>query len=286
MSPRTVTPIVTDGPVLLPAPALPPLATQLTPKLKALNLGGMLQTLSLRLDQAQQQRLGYTEFLELLLGDEIERRGNRSLASRIARARFEEPDKTFESFDWAFNPTLPQAQLRDLATGGYLVRKEHILLCGPVGVGKTHLASAFGHQACRQGQHVLFTKTVRLLADLGGGHADGTWEARLRRYLQPQLLILDDFALREFTPQQAEDLYELIGERTRSGSLILTSNRAPTDWYGVFPNPVLAEGALDRLLGRAHQLELTGRSYRPQQRPDRRLDPAAARPPKEPTTHA
>ncbi len=128
---------------------LPPIPPQLVPSLKALRLGGMQDTLPLRLDQAQQQRLGYLEFLELLLGDEIERRANRALASRLGKAHFEDADKTFENFDWTFNPKLPQEQLRDLATGSYLVRKEHILLCGPVGVGKTHLAEGLGHQACR-----------------------------------------------------------------------------------------------------------------------------------------
>jgi DNA replication protein DnaC len=125
-------------------PSIPP---HLVPVLKALRLGGLQETLPLRLDQAQQQHLGYTEFLELLLGDEIQRRANRALASRLSQAHFEDGDKTFENFDWTFNPQLPQAHLRDLAAGGYLMRKEHIVLCGPVGVGKTHLAEAFGHSA-------------------------------------------------------------------------------------------------------------------------------------------
>jgi len=256
-------------------PSIPP---HLVPALKALRLGGLQDTLPLRLDQAQQQHLGYTEFLELLLGDEIERRANRALASRLSKAHFEDGDKTFENFDWTFNPQLPQEQLRDLAAGGYLMRKEHILLCGPVGVGKTHLAEAFGHQAARQGHRILFTKTSRLLSDLGGGPADGTSDLRLRYYLQPPLLIIDDFGMREFTSQQADDLYELISERTRAGSIIVTSNRAPQDWYPLFPNPVLAEGALDRLLGRAHQLVLQGRSYRQLQRPDRARLAASAEP--------
>jgi DNA replication protein DnaC len=146
-----------------------------------------------------------------------------------------------------------------------------------VGVGKTHLAEGLGHHAARQGYRVEFIKTSRLLSDLGGGHADGTWEARLRHYLLPPLLLLDDFAMREYTSQQADDLYELISERTRAGSMIVASNRAPQDWYPLFPNPVLAEGALDRLLGRAHHLVLQGRSYRPLQRPDR-TRPAAPPP--------
>ncbi len=119
---------------------LPPLPPQLAPALKALKLGGMQASLPIRLDQAQQQRLGYAEFLELLLGDEIERRAHRALASRLAKAHFDDAAKTFETFDWTFNATLPQEQLRDLATGGYLVRKEHIVLCGPVDI-RSHYPS-------------------------------------------------------------------------------------------------------------------------------------------------
>src|SRR5258708_10462009 len=125
-------------------PSVPP---QLVPMLKTLRLGGMQETLPLRLDQAQQHRLGYLEFLELLLGDEIERRANRALASRLSKAHFEDADKTFENFDWTFNPKLPQEQLRALATGSDLVRKEHILLCGPARVDQPRLAEGLGHQA-------------------------------------------------------------------------------------------------------------------------------------------
>lgn len=115
---------------------------------------------------------------------------------------------------------------------------------------------------------MLYIKTSRLLADLGGGHADGTWEARLRRYLKPDLLIVDDFATKEFILQQAEDIYELIDERSRSGSLVVASNRSPQDWYPLFPNSVLAEGVLDRLTNKAHHVVLTGESYWPQLQPD------------------
>lgn len=237
-------------------------------KLKALKLGGMLDTLNLRLGQAQQEHLGYIEFLELLLEDEVQRRANKSLAARVARARFEEV-KTFETYDFTFNPKIPAQQIRDLATCQFIQRQEWALFIGPVGVGKSHAVQALGHQACRMGYKVLYMKTSRLLADLSGGHADGTWETRLRRYLQPELLILDDFALKEFTLQQAEDIYELIDERSRSGSVVVASNRSPQDWYPLFPNPVLAEGILDRLINRAHHVVMTGKSYRPLLRPDK-----------------
>lgn len=240
---------------------------QLQPRLKRLKLGGMLQTLELRVDQAHRDKLGHLEFLGLMLEDEIQRRQNKALARRIARARFEE-ERTLSDLDFAFNPKIPAAQIRDLATGGFIERKESVLLVGPVGVGKTHLAAAIGHAACLQGRSVLFDKTSRVLADLGAGHLDGTWEKRLRRYLSPDLLICDDFGLRAFSERAGEDLYELVSERVRRGSTIVASNRPPSEWYALFPNPVLAEGALDRLINAAHHVTLEGRSYRPRQRPD------------------
>ena len=242
----------------------------LEPKLRSLNLGGMLQTLEARLSQAHDHQLGHVEFLEMLLEDEIGRRQSRSLQARINRAHFDEL-KTLAEFDFSFNPKIPASQIRDLATSRYLERKESVILCGPVGLGKSHIAQALGWEACARGYTVLFTKTSRMLADLGAGHLDGTWEERLRRYLKPHLLICDDFAMRDFTAQQSEDLYELVGERVRAGSTITTANRAPVDWYPLFPNPVLAEGILDRLLNSAHQIVMAGRSYRPQQRPDRAI---------------
>ena len=226
---------------------------ELQAKLKTLRLGGMLHTLELRRGQAEDQRLGHVEFLALLLDDEIDRRQSKMLAQRLHRARFEE-EKTLEEFDFSFNPQIPAEQLRNLATCGFVERRESVLLCGPVGVGKTHAAQALGHAACRAGYTVLFTKTSALLRDLAGGRADGSWEPRLRSYLQSDVLILDDFGMREFTSTQAEDLYELICGRYRAGSMMVTSNRPPTDWYTLFPNPVLAESALDRLVNSAHHV--------------------------------
>ena len=246
---------------------------ELQTKLKTLRLGGMLHTLELRRGQAEDQRLGHIEFLALLLDDEIDRRQSKMLALRLHRARFEE-EKTLEEFDWSFNPQIPAEQLRNLATCGFVERRESVLLCGPVGVGKTHAAQALGHAACRGGYTVLFIKTSALLRDLAGGRADGSWEPRLRRYLQSDVLILDDFGMREFTSAQAEDLYELICGRYRAGSMMVTSNRPPTDWYTLFPNPVLAESALDRLVNSAHHVIFRGRTYRPLRRPDRGLNGA------------
>jgi DNA replication protein DnaC len=216
----------------------------LTASLRALKLGGMLQTLDARLAQARAGELGHLEFLQVLCHDEISRRETTSIARRTRRARFEET-LTLEGFDFAADPKLPAAQIRDLAALRWLQAGESVILYGPVGVGKTHVAQALAHLAIRAGAEARFLKTSRALAELAGGHADGTWTRRLRELARPAVLILDDFAMRELTPAQADDLYELINERS-GRSLILTSNRSPVDWYPLFPNPVVAESLLDR----------------------------------------
>jgi DNA replication protein DnaC len=242
---------------------------QLEATLRTLKLGGMLDTLEQRLSQARAGELGHLEFLQVLCEDEIARRHAKALRERVRRARFEEPT-TLEDFDFHFNPKLPVAQIRDLATCQFVELGESVILYGPVGVGKTHVAQAFGHLACRRGHSVCFAKTHRLLAELAGGHADHTFSQRLRRLARTDLLILDDFGLRAFTDQSGDDFFELVSERHQHGSMILTSNRAPGDWYGLFPNPVVAEGVLDRLVNCAHHVLMEGSSYRPHKRPGTR----------------
>jgi DNA replication protein DnaC len=243
-------------------------AHQLEVSLKALSLSGMLDTLEARVAQAHAGELGHLEFLQCLCEDEIARRDSAALDRRLRAARFEW-SATIEDFDFSFNPKIPAAQIRDLATLRFIDVGESVVLHGPVGVGKSHVAQAIGHAACRRGYAVAFTKTSRLLGDLAGGHADRSWETRLRRWSRPALLILDDFAMREFTVSQADDLYELVTERA-GRSLIFTSNRAATDWYSLFPNPVVAESILDRVVNGAHHVAMTGRSYRPNRRPGRK----------------
>jgi len=240
---------------------------QLETNLKALALSGMLDTLEARLAQAHAGELGHLEFLQCLCEDEITRRDAAALERRLRAAHFESAT-TIEDYDFSYNPKTPAAVIRDLATLRFLDAGESIVLHGPVGVGKTFIAQALGHAACRRGHGVVFTKTSRLLGDLAGGHADRSWENRLRRWARPGLLILDDFAMRDFTVSQADDLYELISERAGK-SLIITANRAATDWYSLFPNPVVAESILDRVVNGAHHVEMPGRSYRPNRRPGR-----------------
>jgi DNA replication protein DnaC len=241
---------------------------QLESTLRTLKLSGMLDTLEARVAQARAGELGHVEFLQVLCEDEIARREAASLIKRIRQARFEAPT-TLEEFDFSYNPKVPGAVIRDLAALRFVDRAESVILHGPVGVGKTFIAQALGHQACRAGHTAAFTKTSRLLADLAGGHADRTWGTRLRRWARPDVLILDDFAMRDFTTAQADDLYELITERQDRGSFVLTSNRQAADWYPLFPNPVVAESVLDRLINTAHHVLMEGRSFRPNKRPGR-----------------
>ncbi len=241
--------------------------TGLAQALRQLKLSGMLATLDARLAQAAAGDLGHLDFLQVLCEDEITRRASVSLAKRIRRARFEE-QATLEGFDFAAAPKLPAAQIRDLAALRWLHAGESVILYGPVGVGKTHIAQALGHLAIRSGAETRFLKTSRVLAHLAGGRADLTWDKRLRELTRPAVLILDDFGMRELTAAQADDLYELITERA-GRSLILTSNRGPADWYPLFPNPVVAESLLDRLINTSHQVFMNGPSYRPNKRPGR-----------------
>ena len=207
----------------------------LTAALRALKLGGMLQTLDARLAQARAGELGHLEFLQVLCHDEISRRETTAIARRTRRARFEQT-LTLEGFDFAAAPKLPAAQIRDLAALRWLQAGESVILYGPVGVGKTHVAQALAHLAIRAGAEVRFAKTSRALAELAGGHADGTWTRRLRELTRPAVLVLDDFAMRELTPAQADDLYELITERA-GRSLILTIEPAPSGLVSAVPQP-------------------------------------------------
>ncbi len=240
------------------------LTHQLTPMLRTLRLSGILETLEVRNRQAVESRTSFVEFLTLLLQDEVERRAQHALRLRVRRGAVD-PGKTLEGFDFGFNPKLNKAQLFDLATCQFVVRHENVLLYGPTGVGKSHLAQALAHEACRRGFEVCFVSTAKMLAHLAGGRADGTLAHRLARYLRPDLLVLDDFGLKSLRPPGPEDLYDIIHERYERASILLTSNRDRSEWADLFGEPLLASAALDRLTHRAHFVEITGASYRAEQ---------------------
>ena len=245
---------------------------QLTPQLKHLRLSGVLETLDVRNRQAIEGKWSYVEFLSRLLEDEVERRAQKQLSLRLRRATLT-TTKTLETFDFQFNPSINRQHILALAACDYIREHRNTLICGPTGVGKSHLAQALGQEACRQGFQVLFTNLHKMLQHLNGGRADGSWERRLNVYLRPHLLILDDFGLKPLQPPSPEDLYDVINERYEHGSILLTSNRAPNEWPDLFQDPLLASAGLDRLLHRAEVVIIRGDSFRAQGR--RRLEQEA-----------
>lgn len=238
---------------------------QLPPYLKQLRLSGVLETLTVRNQQAIDGQWTYVEFLARLLEDEVERRAQKQLLLRLRRASVNST-KTLEGFDFNFNPHLNRQRVLQLATCDYVRQRRNLLICGPTGVGKSHLAQALVHEACRQGFSALFVNTHKMLAHLHGGRADGSWERRLQLYLRPDLLVLDDFGLKPLQPPAPEDLYDVINERYEKGSILLTSNRSPGEWPDLFGNPLLASAGLDRLAHAAEVLVIQGTSYRAQGR--------------------
>jgi DNA replication protein DnaC len=234
---------------------------QLEPKLKSLRLSGILETLEVRNKQAIEEKCTYVDFLLRLLEDEVERRGQKQLNLRLKRSGLDS-GKALEGFDFSFNPAVNRRQIYDLAAGGYIEKAECVFLIGPAGVGKTHLAQALGHEAVRKGIDVLYTRTSRMLGHINAGRADGTVERRLNTYIRTDLLILDDFGLKPMRPPATEDLYEVIEGRYGRSPIILTTNRAFDEWLELFDQPVLGSAAIDRLAHGAHQIVITGDSYR------------------------
>lgn len=235
--------------------------SQIEHKLRKLKLTGILDTMSVRVKQAQDSKAAYEEFLMMVIEDEYERRQSGNLLKRLKKAGFEE-EKTLEGFDFSFNPEIPVTKIKQLANCAYIENRENIFLLGPVGVGKTHISQALGHVACRMGYDVLFVKAVNLFRYLHGGRADQSWEHRIKPYLSVNLLIIDDFGLKPLTAFQSEDFYEIISQRYMKKSTIFTGNRTIEDWHNLFPDPIIANSAMDRISHNAHQIIMTGESYR------------------------
>lgn len=233
----------------------------LVPILKKLRLSGVLQTLDLRTNEAVDASLSHSEFLFRLCSDEVERRESKQLELRMRRAAFDGV-KRLEDFQWAFNAQIPKAKIIDLATCNFVERKENVVLTGPTGVGKSHIAQAIGERACRMGHSVFYTSAHRMLSELRAGRADQTYDKKVLRVTSPDVLVIDDLGLRPLELDEPIDLYEIIRQRYEVGSIIATSNRDLEEWYPLFLDDLMASAAMDRLLHHSHVVVMEGHSYR------------------------
>ena len=234
---------------------------ELSPMLKQLRLSGILDSLELRNRQAIEHKLAFPEFLALLIQHEVARREQKKLNLRLRRANFRS-HKTLERFDFDFNPKINRALIQELATCRFIEEKVAVLIAGPCGTGKSHLAQALGHSAARQGYDVLFTTQSQLLGNLHAARATATFERRFQALARIDLLIIDDFGLKPLRPPQDEDLHELISERYERVATIITSNLDFSEWGDAFPNRLLGAATLDRLRHAAYRVVLDGDSYR------------------------
>lgn len=234
---------------------------ELAPMLKQLRLSGILDSLEDRNKQAIGKKMSYTEFLSLLISDEIARREQKKFALRLRRAAFRS-HKTLDQFDFAFNPKINSALIQELITGRFIEEKVAVLIVGPCGTGKSHIAQAIGHAAVRQGHDVLFTSQSQLLGNLHAARATETYDRRFQALVRIPLLIIDDFGLKPLRPPHDEDFHDLVAERYERGATVLTSNLDFGEWGDAFPNQLLGAATLDRLRHGAYRVVLDGKSYR------------------------
>jgi DNA replication protein DnaC len=244
----------------------PALSPELAAAMKRLRLGKLLDTLPERLALAKKSSMPLDEFLLLLFTHEIERRQS-SAASRRAEEAGLDPDMVLERWDTTANVTFDRRVFRELTALRFIEACRNVLVLGSVGVGKTFLASALGHLACRAGFTVRFHRVDDLLRLLRQSRLDNSRDALVSELCSIDLLILDDFALEPMTRDESRDVYQLFIERNARLSTIITSNRDTADWIGVFADVLLGQGAVDRFKNNAYDLIVEGESYRPRLKP-------------------
>jgi len=261
------------------------LSPELVTALKRLRLGRIADTLPERLVLAAKGDLSFEDLLLLIVTDEIARRDSTAAQNRAREAALD-PDMTLERWDKTAKVAFDKRLLAELASLRFLEAHRHIVVLGPVGVGKTFLASALGHIACRHGYHVRFVRADEVLRKLRQSRLDNSREAVMTELVTVDLLILDDFALETMTKEESKDVYQLFLERTGRASMIVTSNRDTAEWLPMFDDMLLAQSAVDRFKNSAFDVVIEGESYRPRLKPKlENADPPPPSPAPKPRVH-